>query len=201
MNGAEQVTEVARGISDYGMTVVVGAVYIVLTAAMMVAVFKWFKSMIERTMNENSEVMREILTAQMEQTRMMTTIYEQAKTETMLRIRNLTGFAFDLAIEQVCRIIKKVRTENHIANHEATKRKIRLLLHNIHEDRNSRFDAFSFHGKTISEYTSNDWIDRVAAVIEKELYEEDAPDNGRAYTNVKAVYDNIKIDFYHRLQQ
>lgn len=23
--------------------------------------------------------------------------------------------------------------------------------------------------------------------------------NGRAYTNVKAVYDNIKLDFYHRL--
>ena len=23
--------------------------------------------------------------------------------------------------------------------------------------------------------------------------------NGRAYTNIKAVYDNIKLDFYHRL--
>ena len=35
--------------------------------------------------------------------------------------------------------------------------------------------------------------------MEGELYNEAGANNGRAYTNVKAVYDNIKLDFYHRM--
>ena len=32
-----------------------------------------------------------------------------------------------------------------------------------------------------------------------EIYNEAGINNDRAYTNVKAVYDNIKLDFYHNL--
>lgn len=82
---------------------------------------------------------------------------------------------------------------------EATAEKIRTLLTNIHEDRNSRFDSFKYKGKSLSEYTNRKWIEWVAEVVEGELYNEASENNGRAYTNVKAVYDNIKLDFYHRL--
>ena len=96
-------------------------------------------------------------------------------------------------------MIKKIREENHIANKEATKVKIRTLLNNMFEDRNSRLDSFRYRGKKLSEYCNPEWIDWVAKVIESELYNEAGVNNGRAHTNVMAVYDNIKLDFYHRL--
>ena len=102
-------------------------------------------------------------------------------------------------MEEVCRLIKRIRDENHIADREATARKIRQQLHNIHEDRKSRFDPFTYHGKRISTYCNPDWIEQVAVIVESEIYHEQGANNGRAYTNVKMVYDDIKIDFYHRI--
>ena len=115
------------------------------------------------------------------------------------RTVNISGVFFDLAVEKVCRLIKKIREENHIVDKEATKTKIHTLLHNLYEDRNSRFDNFRYRGKRLSEYSNPEWIEWVAKVIESELYNEAGANNGRAYTNVKAVYDNIKLDFYHRI--
>lgn len=82
---------------------------------------------------------------------------------------------------------------------EATAEKIRTLLTNIHEDRNSKLDSFRFRGKPLSDYCNPDWVEQVAKVVEGELYNENGANNRRAYTNVKAAYDNIKLDFYHRL--
>lgn len=48
MNEAQQAMEVAKGISDYGMMAVTAAFFLILSAAMMIAIFKWFKSIISQ---------------------------------------------------------------------------------------------------------------------------------------------------------
>lgn len=193
------VTTVAKGIGDFGMMAVTAAIFLMLSAAMMVFIFKWFKAIIEQMMQDNKENLQELAKTTNAQNDMLQDISEGLRTETQLRIRNLTGFAFDLSIEQVCRLIKRVREENHIIDHEATAKKIRKSLIVIHNDRNSRFDPFTYRGKRISEYCSTDWIDDVEKVVEGEIYNEDGANNARAYTNVKLAYDNIKTDFYQRL--
>lgn len=198
MNDVSQVTDVAKGISDYGALVVIGAIYLLLSASMMIAIFKWFKSIIDRIMAQQEEF-KPIMEAIRENGMLMGRIAEGLRPETQLRIRNLSGFAFDLSVERVCRLIKKVREENHIADHEATAEKIRKSLTVMHEDRNSRFDTFTYGGTKLSAYTSPEWIEQVAKVVEAEIYNEDGANNGRAYTNIKLAYDNIKTDFYHRL--
>ena len=44
-------------------------------------------------------------------------------------------------------------------------------------------------------------ITQMSALVEQmaELYHEAGPNNSRAYTNIKAVYDDIRNDFYYRL--
>lgn len=199
MNKITDVTTVAHGISDFGMMAVTAAFFLILSAAMMVAIFKWFKAIIEQMMQDNKESLQELAKTTNAQNDMLQDISEGLRTETQLRIRNLTGFAFDLSIEQVCRLIKRVREENHIIDHEATATKIRKSLQVIHNDRNSRFDPFTYRGKPISEYCNTDWVEDVAKVVEGEIYNEDGANNARAYTNVKLAYDNIKTDFYQRL--
>ena len=199
MNSITDVTTVAHGISDFGMMAVTAAFFLILSAALMVAIFKWFKAIIEQMMQDNKESLQELAKTTNAQNDMLQDISEGLRTETLLRIRNLTGFAFDLSIEQVCRLIKRVRQENHIIDHEATAAKIRKSLMVIHNDRNSRFDPFTYRGKPISDYCVIEWVEDVAKVVEGEIYNADGANNARAYTNVKLAYDNIKTDFYQRL--
>lgn len=195
----QNVTEVAKGISDYGMMAVTAAIYLLLSAAMMIAIFKWFKTIINRILGQQTESMRQLAEIQRENNRMLKFMSDGLKTETMLRIRNLTGFAFDLSVEQVCRLVKRIRKENHISDRKTTATKIRKCLQVIHDDRNSRFDPFTYGGKPLSDYCSKKWVEDVAKVVESELYNEDGENNARAYTNIKLAYDNIKTDFYQRL--
>lgn len=199
MNNITDVTTVAHGISDFGMMAVTAAFFLILSAAMMVAIFKWFKAIIEQMMQDNKDSLQELAKTTNAQNDMLQDISEGLRTETLLRIRNLTGFAFDLSIEQVCRLIKRVRQENHIIDHEATAAKIRKSLMVIHNDRNSRFDPFTYRGKPISDYCVIEWVEDVAKMVEGEIYNADGANNARAYTNVKLAYDNIKTDFYQRL--
>ena len=197
--GVHQGLEVAKGISDYGMMAVTAAFFLILAAAMMIVLFRWFRSIITQVLSENRENMTNLLAETRTQNDMLNDISEGLRTETQIRIRNLTGFAFDLSVEQVCRLIKKIREENHISDREATAAKIRKSLQVIHNDRNSRFDPFTYRGKPLSDFCNQEWIEQVAKVVEGEIYSKDGPNNGRAYTNVKLAYDDIKTDFYHRL--
>ena len=199
MNDVSQVTQVAKGISDYGMMAITAAFFLLLSAAMMVALFRWFKSIIEQMMQDQKDSMHNLAEETRKQNDMLQDISEGLRPETLLRIRNLTGFAFDLSIEQVCRLIKRVREENHIIDHEATAAKIRKSLLVIHNDRNSRFDSFTYRGKSISEFCSSAWVEDVAKIVEGEIYNEDGANNARAYTNIKLAYDNIKTDCDQRL--
>lgn len=199
MNEVQHVTEVAKGISDLGLMAFTAAFFLLLSAAMMIAIFRWFKNIINDMIQEQKNGMKDLTEETRKQNDMLQDISEGLRTETQLRIRNLTGFAFDLTVEQVCRLIKRVRKENHIIDHEATAEKIRKSLKVIHEDRNSRFDPFTYHGKPLSDFCAPEWVEDVAKVVESEIYNEDGENNARAYTNVKLAYDNIKTDFYQRI--
>lgn len=201
MNEIQAVTEVAKDVSDYGALVVTGAAFVVLSILMWATIFVWFKSIINQLIKQNSDNMQELLEETRKQNEMLCDVSEGLRTETQLRLKNLTGMAFDLSVEQVCRLIKRIREENHIADRDATKKKIRKQLRIIHDDRNSRFDPFSYRGKCISAFCNKQWIEQVAVVVENEIYNEHGVNNSRAYTNVKTAYDDIKLDFYHRMNQ
>lgn len=206
MNTTTEALQVAKGISDYGIMIIICAVFLLLSSGLMIACFQWFRRLIDRMIEDSrkdadkqEEKWKELLEETRRQNDMLNDLAEGMRTETQLRIRNLSGFAFDLSIEQVCLLVKKVRKENHIADREATHEKITKSLTVMHEDRKSRFDAFTYRGKRLSEYCNDQWIERVAKVIEGELYNEKGENDGRAYTNVKLAYDDIRTDFYHKL--
>lgn len=200
MDSVANVTEVARGIGDLGMMAITAAFFLLLASGLMVACFKWFKSIIDGMISDNKQLMIDLLDETKRQNEQLADISEGLQPETQLRIKNTSGIYFDFAVEKVCRIIKKVRDENHIVDREATRRKINTLITNLHEDRNSRFDYYTYRGKRLSNYTSKEWVEWVADVVEKEVYNE-TQNNSRAYTNVSAVYERIKLDFYHNMNE
>jgi hypothetical protein len=201
MNEIEQVTKVAQGISDFGILVMIAAFFLIFSAGVMIWNMRSYKTLIERVMTEFSEKLEKVSSTASDNSQIMSEIAEGLVPETRLRIKSISNAFFDLSVERVCRLIKRVREENHIIDKEATRLKIRTLLTNLFEDRNSKMDNFTFRGKRLSTYTNREWISWVAEVIEGEIYSDAGPNNGRAYTNVMMVYDKIKLDFYHRLDK
>ena len=199
MEDMNNTLQIAKGISDYGIMIVICATFLLLASGLMITCFRWFKSVIENILNDYSDKLTHLQELATKNGEAMVDIAEGLIPETQLRIKSISGVFFDLAVEKVCRLIKKIREENHIVDKEATKTKIHTLLHNLYEDRKSSFYNFRYRGKRLSEYCNPDWIEWVAQIIESELYNEAGANNGRAYTNIKAVYDNIKLDFYHRI--
>lgn len=61
MGGINEATEVARGISEQGFLVMTAAFFLVLAAMMMVACFKWFKSIITKSMEDYGESLKELI--------------------------------------------------------------------------------------------------------------------------------------------
>lgn len=198
MGGINEATEVARGISEQGFLVMTAAFFLVLSAMMMVACFKWFKSIIAKSMEDYGESLKELIEKTNDQNNMLSDISEGLRPETQLRIKNMTSEFFNLSARRVLEIIEQVRAENHISDRNRTHEKIIGNLTNQYEDRNSRFDYFTYRGKRLSCYTNPEWIDWVAEVVENEIYAHTVNDD-RAKINVFSVYDRIKLDFYHRL--
>lgn len=192
--------QTARGISDFGMLAMAAAAFLVVGIALMSWVLWLVKKFINNMMDGYTSMLRHIQESVNRNGEAMIDIAEGLRPETQMQIKNLSGVYFDLAVEKVCRIIKRVRTENNISNHDATRAKIRTLLKIQHDDRNSRFDNHTYRGRKLSEYCNPDWIDWVAEVIEAEIYHEAGANNGRAYNNVHTVYGRIKADFYKNLQ-
>lgn len=197
---ANEVVTTAKGISDFGFLIIAGACFVLLAVVMMVTMWLWFRSIINSILGDNKATMSGLLTETQKQNSMLVDISEGMRPVTMLRIKNLSSVCFELSKEQVLRIIAKVRKENNIADRERTALKIRSLLRNLHDDRNSRFDNDTYRGRKLSSYTSEEWIERVAQVVEAEIYNEHGSNDERARSNVSLAYDEIKLDFYHNLQ-
>ena len=171
--------QIAKGISDYGIMIVICAVFLLLASALMIACFLWFKKIIENILTNYSEQLKTLQETATKNGEAMVDIAEGLIPETQLRIKSISGVFFDLAVEKVCRLIKKIREENNIVDKEATKTKIHTLLHNLYEDRNSKFDCFRYRGQPLSKYSNPEWIEWVAKVIEGELYNDAGANNGQ----------------------
>lgn len=199
MGGINEATEVARGISEQGFLVMTAAFFLVLSAMMMVACFKWFKSIITKSMEDYGESLKELIEKTNDQNNMLSDISEGLRQETLLRLKVIISNAIDLSVEQVCQIIKDVREENNIDKKEQTKKKIHARVWNVQDERANGFNYFTYHGKKLSDFINPKWGEWVADVVESEVYS-DKVNNGRAYANVKQVYERIKHDFFNRLE-
>ena len=82
MGGINEATEVARGISEQGFLVMTAAFFLVLSAMMMVACFKWFKSIITKSMEDYGESLKELIEKTNDQNNMLSDISEGLRPET-----------------------------------------------------------------------------------------------------------------------
>jgi RNAse (barnase) inhibitor barstar len=189
----------AQSISEFGLMVVICGFFVVLSALMMIAMFRWQMNTIDSVMKTNKDMISRLDTQMSENNKTLKSIAESLMPDTMLEIKNTSGMAFELAKYRLLDIIDTVLSENHKSDRESTENKIENLVDNMHNDMNSKFDYYSYRGRKLSTYTNIEWIKWMSNIIVSEIYNKNGQNKDRTFTNVTAVFDRIKLDFYHRL--
>jgi hypothetical protein len=130
---------------------------------------------------------------------MIQDIHKNADNKLLEQIHVISGIAFDNAKFLVFRALQKIREENHLDdNEDVIEKKIQLIVENIHNDRNSKFDNFNYRGAKLSEYVNDTWIIRIVNLMMSELYA-DKFDDKRAIYNIDLAYQSFKVEFYKNL--
>lgn len=191
----------AQSISEFGLMVVICAFFVVLSALMMIAMFRWQMNTIDSVMKTNKEMLSKLDKQMTENNKIMQSIAEGLIPKTMLEIKNTSSMAFDLAKHRLLELIDTVLEENHIADRESTEDKIKNLVTNLHEDMKSKFDCYSYRGRKLSQYTNQEWIGWMISNVVLEIYNKNGMSKDRTYTSVTATFDRIKLDFYHRINE
>lgn len=191
--------QTAHGISEFGLMVVICAFFILISAGMMIFMFRWMVNTINDVMKTNKEMLAKLDAQMQENNKIMQSIAEGLRPETDQRIRILSKSMFNLAKYELMEIIDTVRTENHIVDRDGTEAKILKLVTNLHEDKNTDFGYYTYRGRKLSGYTNNDWIEWMKQGVVNEVYNEKGFNKDRMDTNITAIFDRIKLDFHHRL--
>ena len=189
----------AQGISEFGLMVVICAFFIIISAGMMIFMFRWMVSTINDVMKTNKEMLTRLDAQMQENNKIMQSIAEGLRPETDQRIRILSKSMFNLAKYELMEIIDTVRTENHIVDREGTEAKILKLVTNLHEDKNTDFGYYTYRGRKLSSYTNSEWIEWMKQGVVNEVYNNKGFNKDRMDTNISAIFDRIKLDFHHRL--
>lgn len=195
---ADATLEVAQNIHEYGIAVVICSLFVVLSAALMITCFKWFKSIIEQIMRNYSVQLTKLYEVSNKNGEVLVGIAEGLVSETILRTKTICESLLDTAFLKSKDLVARVIEENNIQDKEATKKKVTVLISNLFEDVYTKSNYFTFKGKPLSHYMDKEsWIKQVSETIYAEIYLKVNPD--RTYTNVKMIYDNIELEVFHNI--
>ncbi len=185
----ETIDTLAHSISEYGVLIIIAAVFIIATVFMA----RFFVTDLRNSVNNILEKLSEVAET-------MTDIADGLRPMSELRIKNTMSTYFANALNQCCDIVERVLTENHIVDRDATRNKIRVLVTRLHNTRNSHFDHIPYKGRMLSSFTAPEWVDSVTDAIMIEVYSSHAQDRAKVKANLQDVYETIKYDFYKRLK-
>lgn len=191
----------AQGISEFGLMVVICAFFIAISAGMMIFMFRWMVNTINDVMKTNKNMLEKIDEQMKGISRIMQSVAESLKPKVDMEVKVFSKNTFNSAKHELIDIIETVREENHITNREETEAKIIKLVTNLHEDKNSDFSYFPYRGRKLSSYTNIQWIEWMKQGVVSEIYNENGFNKDRMRTNITAIFDRIKLDFHHRLNE
>lgn len=196
IKSAETALKTAESISNFGVLVVITAFAIILCTVMIVYFFVSHRRM-TRNMEKQNELNNRALSVTLKKLEdYLQPVSENARLSTLTAIYSIAENNFKLSVENVLNIIERIQLENNIDDEEATRRKLKRFITNIHNERILYFKNFSYSGQTVDYYMSQKWIEQMVDIAFPEIY---SKNKSRARTNIKQAYDSIFIEFKQNL--
>lgn len=187
-----------KSISDYGMMIVTSGTFIAISAALMWFCVKWFKSLIQNIIGQQTEMLKDLLSEMRKQGKTMNLIAERLQSETLLRMGVLADYGFDLLTEKLCHQIQRVIDENHLDDREQIKRKVGLLTSNLLSDLKQSFSHFTWNSRRLCDFFKDEWEDVIVELVLAEVYSEDGNAN-RTWNTMRTHITRLKNEFLRNI--
>lgn len=191
-------TETIKAVGDYGMAVVSAALYLCISGGLMWFCVKWFKTLISDIIKQQQENSREMIQEIKKQGELIGSIAERLQSETLLRLNVMFDFCFGYLTEQLCGILEQVITENHLDDKQATERKVNLLVNNVIYQVKQGLSYFSWKGRHIDKFFSDDWTMYLVDLLLTEAYETEH-EKSRYHSLFENNIKNIKNELLKRI--
>jgi hypothetical protein len=220
MNGATPLA-VAEGISNYGVLIVIAGFFLSICGVMMFFVVRSFMKMTNR-LTENKEKDIETLKVLSNINNALIRMDEADKEDRKINsetnsivkriddneqgynincVDAISEWVFDNACYELVRILDNIIKDNNIKDNEKfIEQKVTRLIDNMHSKRQVKLDLFKFEGRKLSEFVDKNWCDIMIQTVMEEIYVSDSFNRGRAITNIRIMFDDIKMQFYSNIK-
>lgn len=193
---AESALKTAEALSNYGAMVVITAFAIILCTVMIIYFFVSHRRMAKNMEEQNRQNNMALSITLKRLEDYLQPVSENARLSTLTALYAIAEQNFKLSVESILQIIDRIQSENHIEDEARTRRKLRMFITNMHNDRKLYFSNFTFSGHTVDYYTDSKWIEVMVDTAFPEIYDKN---KSRSRTNIKQAYDSIFIEFKNNL--
>jgi len=196
-----EIIEVSKGISEAGLLVITAAFYLIVTATMMIIIMRWFVRLVNKIFDAQQTTLDSILELQKGQDVKINQVKEALTGEVFNQIRVVADYAFDYNKIQIVLTIAQVKEENNLDDRDRVEKKVKMILENFYNRRNSNFDAFTYNGKKLSYYANPEWTKKIYNFCIESIYD------GRVYhrdyyiKNLDRFYEEVKVEFFNNLRR
>ena len=190
---------VAKGINEFGIMVVMSAFLLILSVVVIWTIIRRYMKITDRSINGQNESMQELIQISKLQNEKLEDIREGLSERTISQTKVIVESMLESDTEKTLRLLRSVRKENNIHDIPAVTEKVTRLMRNLSNRRYEALSQFTFHGRPLSVIIEDGWHKRVVDAMLKDLMMEE--NNGRAYTNISAIYEDILNNFYRAMKR
>lgn len=195
MEDTGNIINLAEGINNFGLSIVMNAVFLIV----ILFVLRWFKRLIDKTIDDNSKQLKELIEMTQQQNMLLNDIAEMLKPQSLVQVDTIASMSFELAAERMTQMVYQIQDENNIDKREAVEAKVKMILQNMHEKRRLVFGNFTYNGTPLSHYMNLEWIGWGEKALLKEIYAK-TKSYDRIHGEMVRLYDRISNDFRGRVR-
>lgn len=195
----EQVLKVSEAISQFGILIVIAAVFLVTVFILLITVIARYLKMTGDSVKSQNENMQILIIETREQKAVMESIAEGLTDKTDTQHKVILKCMIDADIERTMRLLRNIRKENNIHDVPAVTEKVHRLIKNLSNKRYEDLSTFPYRGRHLGILLEDGWQTRIAEVVLKELTLDE--NNGRAYTNVTTTYEDILNNCFRAMKR
>ncbi len=195
----EQVLKVSEAISQFGILIVIAAVFLATVFILLITVIARYLKMTGDSVKSQNENMQILIIETREQKAVMESIAEGLTDKTDTQHKVILKCMIDADIERTMRLLRNIRKENNIHDIPAVTEKVHRLIKNLSNKRYEDLSNFSYRGRNLGILLEEGWQSRIAEVVLRELTLDE--NNGRAYTNVTTTYEDILNNCFRAMKR
>ena len=211
-NVIDDTMTLAKGISDYGLFVVLTACFLVLTVATSVTwliisrkqnshLMEQFNSLMKNMIESQQAKIDAILEYSKKADIKIIQLKEAMTGEEFNKIRVAANYGFDYNKLSIAMAISEIKEANNLSNRADVEKNARMTIDNLYNRFSAELNNYEYNGQKVSTFLEPEWKERIYDFAIKAIY--DAETSG-CKQNLRVLthhFDDFKVKFFDKLKK